>query len=172
MSKQDWERSHRRYRLVTEIVERPDLLTQPLDAALVAEFGSREKALLAVHRRWVSVMRGCLDVELEIGAYTSSADALTRVARRAVAHAPALHQAITELQTDPVMAVLEDHFHLRLAQTIGIGRPASRPRDAVREVRRIIARAAAVESVPGSRRRWPLPWLRRGDGPPSRLVAV
>ncbi len=166
MSKQDWERSHRRYGLVTEMIELPELLSEPLRADVRAEFGTREQALLAVHRRWVSLIRGCLDLELEIGAYTSEADALARVARRAMVHSPALHRTIRMLREDRVISALDDRFHLRLAQSIGIGHRGSTPSDAVREVRRILARAAAVESGGGSsRRHWrprnPLQWMRR-----------
>lgn len=168
MSRQDWERSHRRYRLVTEMIERPELLSEPLRVDLRAEFGSREQALLAVHRRWDSLMRGCLDLELEVGAYTSGADALTRVARRAMAHSPALHRTIDMLAEDRVISALDDRFHLRLAQSIGIGHRGSTPSDAVSEVRRILARAAVIESVGGSsRRHWrprnPLQWMRRSS---------
>lgn len=165
MSKQDWERSHRRYQLVTQLTESPELVSEELAADLVAEYGTWENVVRAVHQRWVTLVNGCLDVELEIGAYTSGADALNRAVRRAIAHSPALHRTLGVLREDPLLAVLDERFHLRLAQSVGIAHPYSGFRESIQEVRRILARAAAVELGTRSRRRgWrtrtPLRWSR------------
>lgn len=168
MSKQDWERSHRRYQLVNELAARPELLIEPLADRVVEEFGTREQALRALHQRWVTLVHGCLDVELEIGADDDGRTALARAVRRAMAHSPALAETLAIFRHDELVAALEDAFHVRLARAIGVDRPGSTVADARHEVRRILIQAAAAENAtPTERRVWrprhPFKWTRRAE---------
>lgn len=173
MSKQDWDRSHRRYQLVNELAARPELLVEPLADRVVEEFGTREHALRALHQRWVTLVNGCLDVEMEVGADDNGSIALARAVRRAVSHSPALAETLARFHHEPLVATLEDSFNLRLARSIGINRPGVKVADAVREVRRIVMQAVAAETAsPSAHRTWrprhPFKWVRRPE--PIELV--
>lgn len=168
MSKQDWDRSHRRYQLVNELAARPELLVEPVADRITEEFGTREHALRALHQRWVTLVNGCLDVEMETGSDDDTSTTLARALRRAVAHSPALAETMALLRVDPLVGALEDTFDLRLARSIGLDRPGTRVADAVREVRRITLQAVAAETTSPSERRarrprHPFRWVRRPE---------
>lgn len=168
MSKQDWDQSHRRYQLVNELAARPELLVEPLAPQVVAEFGNREHALRALHQRWVTLVNGCLDVEFETGDADNPAISLQRAVRRAMAHSPALAETLGIFRHDPLIAGLDEHFHLRLAEAVGINRPGATVREVVHEIRGLLASAVAAEKLlPTQRRSWrprnPLRWGRRAE---------
>lgn len=168
MSKQDWERHHRRYQLVNEMAARPEMLAEPVAPRVLDEFGGREHALRAIHQRWVTLVNGCLDVEFETGSDDNGAVSLARAARRAAAHSPELVSTLDRLKGDPLIASLNTRFHLRLGESIGVNRPGTTVSDTTRAVRRILAQAAAAEAAtPTPRRLWrprhPFRWGRRPE---------
>lgn len=168
MSKQDWERSHRRYQLVNELAARPELLAEPIAPHVLAEFGTREHAIRALHQRWVTLVNGCLDVELETGDTDDGAESLQRAVQRALAHSGDLAHTLTSLRHDPLVASLDEHFHLRLAQAIGVNRPGATVHEVVHAVEVVLTRADAAERLlPTQRRAWrprnPLRWNRRPE---------
>lgn len=166
MSKQDWDRSHRRYQLVNELAARPELLIEPLADRVVEEFGNREHALRALHQRWVTLVNGCLDVEMETGTDDDNRTTLARAVRRAISHSPALAETLAIFRHDPLVSMLEDGFHLQLARAIGVTRPGGTVGNARHEIRRILIQAAAAEmATPSEHRTWrprhPFRWAKR-----------
>lgn len=173
MSKQDWDRSHRRYQLVNELAARPELLMEPLAPHVAAEFGTREHALRALHQRWVTLLNGCLDVEFETGTDDNTTQALAKAVRRAHSHSPQLAETLSIFRHDPLVAHLDESFHMHLAEAIGINRPGATVREVIRDVRQVLVNAVAAEKAfPTQRRAWrprnPLRWTRRPE--PIELV--
>lgn len=151
MSTQTWTRVHHRYDLINRIIADPDALTEAMDGAaaprrmpaeVLAEFGGRDGVLRALHQRWVTILEGMLDAEMESGSHDGAED-LRHAYRRAVGHSPDLFAALQHLCDDPTVAQLTEREHLRLASSIGLLRPGGQVTEAIEQVAAITSEAAA-----------------------------
>lgn len=100
-----------------------------------------ERTLRQLHQRWVTVVDGCLETELECGD-GEPVDTLRTAWARALEHSGDIKALLDAYIGDPVHDQLTERHLLRLAQAAGMLRPGHTPREGLEEVERVLATVA------------------------------
>ncbi|MDO7868806.1 hypothetical protein [Nocardioides jiangxiensis] len=123
---------------------------QPADA--VAD----ERPLRTLHQRWVTVVDGCFETEMECGD-GEPVDALRTAWAHALRHSAEIKRELDTWIGNPLHDHLTEHHLLRLAQATGILRPGHSMHEALDEIEGLLrsVTAAAEERTTwlGRRRR-------------------
>lgn len=120
-----------------------------------AEAAYDERPLRALHQRWVTVVDGCFETEMECGD-GEPVDALRVAWAHALEHSADIKRELDTYSGDPLHDHLTEHHLLRLAQATGILRPGHSMHEALDEIEgllRSVAPAAAERSTWLGRRR-------------------
>lgn len=133
----EWQHQHRQRMLVDEYLEHggmafPDRMHE--------EFADEDDLIRALHQRWVTLVNGCLETELETSD-DEPVDALRRAWATAAGHAPALRRALDSRPGNDLLTELTERHLIRLAAAIGSMRPGHSVREGLEEVRAAIAQA-------------------------------
>ncbi len=104
-----------------------------------------EHALRLLHQRWVTVVDGCLETELECGD-GEPVDTLRTAWARALEHSGDIKTQLDASIGDPVHDQLTERHLLRLAQAAGLLRPGHTPREGIAEVERVLATVAPAHT--------------------------
>ena len=104
-----------------------------------------EHALRLLHQRWVTVVDGCLETELECGD-GEPVDTLRTAWARALEHSGDIKAQLDASIGDPVHDQLTERHLLRLAQAAGLLRPGHTPREGLDEVERVLATVAPART--------------------------
>lgn len=151
MSDHDWLQTHYRRQLVDEYLEHEGTLMTP---AMHAEFPQESDLVRALHQRWVTIVEGCLDIELETGE-GSPMDALRAAYGTATRHAPALRRTLDRLAENPVLHELTEREYIRLARATGALRPGHTVNEGIEAVHAEVAAIVVEAAHPASRvQRW------------------
>lgn len=117
---------------------------------------STEAHLRRLHQRWVTVVDGCFETEMECGD-GEPVDALRAAWAHALQHSADIKRELDTWVGDPVHDQLTAHHLLRLAQATGLLRPGHTAREGLDGVTALLAgvRPAPVEQSTwlGRRRR-------------------
>jgi hypothetical protein len=107
---------------------------------------SSEAHLRRLHQRWVTVVDGCFENEMECGD-GEPVDALRAAWAHALQHSADIKRELDTWIGDPVHDQLTEHHLLRLAQATGLLRPGHTAREGLAEVQAQLVgvRPAAVE---------------------------
>lgn len=97
-----------------------------------------DQALRLLHQRWVTVVDGCLETEMECGD-GEPVDTLRTAWARALEHSGEIKALLDAHIGEPVHDQLTDRHLLRLAQAAGMLRPGHTPREGLDEVQRVLA---------------------------------
>lgn len=106
--------------------------------AVHSHFPDEDSLVRALHQRWVTLVDGCLETEME----TTSGepiDALRAAYATALGHAPALRRALDSYGGNRLLADLTEHHLVILANAVGSLRPGHTVREGIEEIRSTIA---------------------------------
>lgn len=141
MSKSDWTHNHNRYALVHDLTEgSTTVISDPLPAHLAEEFDSAETLLRHLHQRWVTCLEGALDAAMENGG-GSPADDIRDAYGAAMTHYSGLRRILDANMGHPVLHMLTDNEHWKIAQVGGLLHAGGHVRDAIAEVAGLVATA-------------------------------
>lgn len=114
-----------------------------------------ERALRLLHQRWVTVVDGCFENEMECGD-GEPVDALRAAWAHALEHSSDIKAQLDAWAGDAVHDQLTERHLLRLAQAAGMLRPGHTPREGLEEIERVLAAVAPAHTEkPGwFARRW------------------
>src|SRR5689334_13033062 len=87
-----------------------------------------DQEMRRLHQRWVTVVDGCLETELECGD-GEPVDSLRAAWARALEHSGGIKAQLDAYVGDPVHDHLTERHLLRLAQAAGMLRPGHTPRE-------------------------------------------
>lgn len=159
----DWNEVHTHRQLIDEYLESGGTA---MSAAFLEAFPTEDDLVRELHLRWVHLLDGCLETELETGE-GSPADALCDAYVTASRHAPELRRVLATFAHSHVLAGLTDHHNAQLAQAIGALRPSHTIQEGIDEVRQLVDTLAITPQRPPSRlERW------RRDREVSRLITA
>lgn len=155
----DWQHLHHQRVLIDDYLD-----NGAWTPAHQAEFPDEDSLVRALHQRWVTVVDGCLETEMEIGS-GSLEETLRSAYAAAITHAPALHRELDRHSANPVLRGLTDHHDVVLARATGFLRPGHAPQEGIDAMRRTLASVVVVpQQRPSLRAR------RRRDREVRRLV--
>jgi hypothetical protein len=119
--------------------------------ALRAAFPDEESLVRALHQRWVSIVDGCLETELETGSGTL-AESLRAAYRTALTHAPALKAELDRHADNPVLRALTERHDVALARATGFLRPGHSVHEGLFDMRSALASVVLVPRQRDGRR--------------------
>jgi hypothetical protein len=159
----DWNEAHTHRVLIDEYLDSGGTAISP---AFREAFPTEDDLVRELHLRWVHLLDGCLETELETGD-GSPTDALCDAYVTAARHAPELRRMLATFTSSPVLAVLTDRYHERLARAIGASRPGHTVQEGINEVRDLMETLAIpAQRKPSRLERW------RRDREVSRLITA
>lgn len=132
--------------------------------ALRAAFPDEDSLVRALHQRWVTIVDGCLETELETGSGTL-AESLREAYRTALTHAPRLKAELDRYADNPVLRALTERHDLALARATGFLRPGRSVHEGVFDMRAAVASVVLVPRQRDNRKA-----RRRRDREVRRLV--
>jgi hypothetical protein len=104
-----------------------------------------DQTLRVLHQRWVTVVDGCLETELECGD-GEPVDTLRTAWARALEHSGDIKTLLDAYVGDPVHDQLTERHLLRLARAAGMLRPGHTPREGLEEIERVLATVAPAHT--------------------------
>lgn len=113
--------------------------------ALRAAFPDEPSLVRALHQRWVTIIDGCLENELETGS-GSLTESLRAAYRTALLHAPALRRELDRHADNPVLRELTDRHDVALARATGFLRPGHSVHEGLFDMRNALASVVVVPS--------------------------
>jgi hypothetical protein len=144
----DWNEEHSNRLLIDDYLASGG--TQ-MSAAFRAAFPTDDDLVRELHMRWVHLVDGCLETELETGDGTLSDAAYVRAAQ----HAPELRQALTTFAGSPVLAGLAARHDAHIASAIGAMQPSHTLQEGIDAVRQLTQDLAVpVQRKPSRVERW------------------
>ncbi len=159
----DWNEVHTHRHLIDEYLESGGT---EMTAAFREAFPTEDDLVRELHLRWVHLLDGCLETELETGD-GSPTDALCAAYVTAARHAPDLRRILGTFADSHVLAGLTDHRNAQLAQAIGALRPSHTIQEGIDEVRHLMETLAVpAQRQPSRLERW------RRDREVSRLITA
>lgn len=120
--------------------------TVPAPRVAVDSPAPGEQHLRRIHQRWVTVVDGCFETEMECGD-GEPVDALRAAWAHALQHSADLKRELDTWAGHPVHDQLTEHHLLRLAQATGLLRPGHTAREGLVEIEALLlgVRPASVE---------------------------
>jgi hypothetical protein len=159
----DWNEVHTHRLLIDEYLESGGTM---MSAAFREAFPTEDDLVRELHQRWVHILDGCLETELETGS-GSPMDALRDAYVTASRHAPELRRMLTTFADSPVLAGLTDHHDAQLAAAVGALRPSHTIQEGIDEVRHFLdVVSVPAQGKPSRLERW------RRDREVSRLITA
>lgn len=159
----DWNEVHTHRLLIDEYLESGGTAMSP---AFLVAFPTEDDLVRELHQRWVHLLDGCLETELETGD-GSPVDALCDAYITAARHAPELRRVLTTFARSAVLERLTDHHNAQLAQAVGALRPSHPIKEGIDEVRQLLEKLdVPAQRKPTRVERW------RRDREVSRLITA
>lgn len=138
--------------------------TPAVPPRITADHRDFDRRVRTLHQRWVTVVDGCFETEMESGDGEPS-DALRAAWARALEHAAEVKRELDGYVGEPLHDQLTEHHLLRLAQATGLMRPGHTVGEGLREVCQLLADVRPLQQErPG--------WLarRRREAEESQLI--
>ncbi|CAB4733604.1 MAG: hypothetical protein F2667_14355 [Actinobacteria bacterium] len=143
---------HRRHVLDLVIADPHISLREWMTREYVAEaFVDLDDLLRTLYLRWSTVLRGCLDAELETGG-GATADLVVTAYQRAVNHSSGLRRVLDAAMVEPLLVSLVERDHARLAQALGLAASGRTASEAAAELTSMVGHVAYQEPRRSSRR--------------------
>lgn len=147
----DWNEEHTHRLLIDDYLASGG--TQ-VSTALREAFPTDDDLVRELHMRWVHLVDGCLETELETGDGTLS-DAYCSAWVRAAQHAPELRRVLTTFAGSPVLAGLAARHDAHIASAIGAMQPSHTLQEGIDVVRRLTEDLAVpAQRKPSRVERW------------------
>lgn len=159
----DWNEVHTHRVLIDEYLESGGTAMSP---AFLEAFPTEDDLVRELHQRWVRLIDGCLETELETGD-GSPADALCDAYITAARHTPELRRVLATFTQSTLLKRLTDHHNAQLAQAVGALRPSHSIKEGIEEVRQLLEKLdVPAQRKPTRVERW------RRDREVSRLITA
>lgn len=129
----DWNEEHTHRLLIDDYLESGGTLMSP---AFREAFPTEDDLARELHMRWVHLVDGCLETELETGD-GSLTDAYRAAYVRAAQHAPELRRSLTTFAGSQVLAGLAARHDAQIARAIGEMQPSHTMQEGIDAVRRL-----------------------------------